>query len=326
MLVTPELNRRHQRFALLTSLLLTIGLAGLSRLLLGPWGWAALLLMPLVYWWLRRRTVRRMRVLQQPFDPEWEAALQSDVSFFRALTPEQQERFRQLVKVFLDEVPITGIRTDVDPRCRALVAASAVIPIFGFRHWEYKRLGEVLIYPNSFDEAYATDDLSERSILGMVCAGHLTGVMILSKPALIAGFQNARDKRNVGIHEFAHLVDQADGDIDGLPPGIPADTVGRWIDWIGQELGGEIQRGHHIDDYAYTNEAEYFAVLTEYFFESPALLQQRSPQIYAMLQEMYRQDTKRLLAGQPRGRRKRYPRNAPCPCGSGKKYKVCCRR
>ena len=61
-----------------------------------------------------------------------------------------------------DEVRITGIRTDVDDLCRLLVAASAVIPIFGFPDWEYARLGEVLIYPSAFGNGYRTDDEADR--------------------------------------------------------------------------------------------------------------------------------------------------------------------
>lgn len=89
-----------------------------------------------------------------------------------------------MVKIFLDEVRITGIRTEVDDTVRVLVAASAVIPIFGFHDWEYNRLGEVLVYPNSFDEKYRSSGTPAENTLGMVGVGHLRGVMILSKPSL----------------------------------------------------------------------------------------------------------------------------------------------
>ena len=74
--------------------------------------------------------------------------------FFESLPDPEKERFRQIVNVFLDEVRITGIRTEVDDTVRVLVAASAAIPIFGFHDWEYHRLGEVLVYPGSFGEKY----------------------------------------------------------------------------------------------------------------------------------------------------------------------------
>jgi uncharacterized protein YecA (UPF0149 family) len=78
-----------------------------------------------------------------------------------------------------------------------------------------------------------------------------------------------------------------------------------------------------LDAYAYTNEHEFFAVLAEYFFTSPASLQRRDPALYALLRELFHQDTRSLLplAPRPSGG---LGRNAPCPCGSGKKYKHCC--
>lgn len=267
-----------------------------------------------------------MLVMGQPFPRVWEGILQSRVAYFNALDEEQKERFRQLVKIFLDETRITGIRTDVDEVTRVLVAASAIIPIFNFDRWEYSRLGEVLIYPDSFDENYQIDEDSGPDTLGMVGTGYLSGVMILSKPALVAGFEIAGDKRNVGIHEFAHLVDQADGSIDGIPPGVPADVARAWIQWVAKELAHPPARSSHINTYAYTNEAEYFAVLVEYFFEAPGILQQKNPRVYDMLEKLIRQDTAAFLSGMPRFRARRIGRNKRCPCGSGNKYKKCCLR
>lgn len=323
MLVTNADNRRNYSIALGVSIPLAVFAIGLAFRF--P---IALTLLPLaggLFYWIRHETRRRLKIMASPFPETWEATLQTKVGYFRALSEEQKVRFRNLMKVFLDEVQITGIQTDVDETTRALVGASAVIPIMGFDDFEYSRLGEVLIYPGSFDNQYQTEADGDANILGMVGTSHLSGVMILSKPSLIAGFQNESDKRNVGIHEFAHLVDRADGDIDGVPPSICSETFEPWVRWVGDELKREATHNEHIDDYAYTNEAEYFAVLTEYFFENPALLQQKNPDLYQMLRKMYHQDTKKLLANLPK-RRGRIGRNSPCPCGSGEKYKKCCRR
>lgn len=326
MLETKASDRSNRRFALVLATIIAAAVVAVA--LVSPVFLFGLPLAPLAYWWWRQRTVRRIKVIAAPLASELEIALDQNVAFYRALDPEGRERFRNMVKVFLDETPITGIRTDVDTTTRALVAASAIIPIFGFDDWEYSGLGEVLIYPNAFGEDYSTEgenDQIQRRTLGMIGVGHLSGVMILSKPDLLSGFANPEDKRNVGIHEFAHLVDKADGSVDGLPPGVNFSTAGPWIQWIGEELKNKPAGRHHIDDYAYTNEAEYFAVLTEYFFEAPDVLQSKAPKIYDMMQQMYRQNTRSFLSNVA-ARPKRIRRNAKCPCGSGKKYKHCCRR
>jgi len=321
MIVTPEIDRRNR----VAALLVAASVLGISLALSFVSGWMLLGLafVPIVYVWMRRRTRRRLRLMARPFPDSWHSVLVSDVVFYRSLNPDERIRFQQLVTIFLDETRITGIRTDVDEQTRLLVAASAIVPVFGFDDWEYAGLGEVLVYPNAFGEEFRTDARAERNTLGMVGAGHLSGVMILSKPDLISGFTNPEDKRNVGIHEFAHLVDKADGSIDGIPAGIPAAAVRPWIQWVGEELQSTKRGRHHIDDYAYTNHAEYFAVLTEYFFEAPDVLQKKNPQLYELMQAMYRQDTRRFLSTPKR--RRRIGRNAPCPCGSGKKFKRCCR-
>ena len=320
MLVTQEAQRRNRWQALVASLLTALAAALLGWL--SPVLWLLLGLSPVAYWWVRRRCVRRMAVMQQPFPDEWEKILRERVTFFTALDHARKVRFRQLVQVFLDEVRITGIRTEVDDTIRMLVAASAVIPIFGFHDWEYHRLREVLIYPDAFDDAYRTRGGSDEQILGMVGLHHLSGVMILSKPALLAGFAPQPGTHNVGVHEFAHLVENEAGEY-GLPPEVPWMAVRQWVRYVARELTHPSSRRTRISAYAYTNEHEFFAVLAEYFFTAPERLQRRDPALYALLRDLFHQDTGALLSLAP-GRRLGIGRNAPCPCGSGKKYKHCC--
>jgi len=320
MLVTPEAHRQNRRQALVAA-----GFVALAASLLGSLSsalWFLLVLSPLTYWLLRRRSLRRAAVMQHPFPDRWEQILRIHVAFFEALSDPDKARFRQLVKIFLDEVRITGIRTDVDDTIRILVAASAVIPIFGFHDWEYHRLREVLIYPDAFDDAYRTTGGSEEHILGMTGLRHLSGVMILSKPALLSGFDHQSGKQNVGIHEFAHLVEKEAIEY-GLPPEVPWMAVRQWVRYVDRELGHPSKHGARFSDYAYTNEHEFFAVLAEYFFTSPESLKHRDPALYKLLRDLFHQDTGSLLPVMPR-RRAGFGRNAPCPCGSGKKYKACC--
>jgi Mlc titration factor MtfA (ptsG expression regulator) len=151
---------------------------------------------------------------------------------------------------------------------------------------------------------------------------HLSGVIILSKPALLAGFDHPSGHHHVGVHEFAHLVEREAREY-GLPPEVPWMAVRQWVRYVAQELDQPARRRGRVDAYAYTNEHEFFAVLAEYFFTSPASLQRRDPALYALLRELFHQDTRSLLplAPRPSGG---LGRNAPCPCGSGKKYKHCC--
>ena len=320
MLATPEGNRNNRRCA--------VGVVALMIAACGVAGWFAppllvlLALCPLVYWLLRRRCLRRLAAMRRPFPPHWEQILRSRVAFFQALDEQGKERFRNMVKVFLDEVRITGVRTEVDDVVRVLAAASAAIPVFGFQDWEYRRLGEVLVYPASFGEGYRTKGGPDENTLGMVGLKHLSGVMILSKPALLAGFDDRSGPRQVGVHEFAHLVEEEEA-AAGLPPEVPLGVVREWVQYVARELAHPQRNRSYINDYAYTNEHEFFAVLSEYFFKSPDILREKDPKLYQMLRDMFHQDPGALFQSAA-DRRRRVDRNSPCPCESGKRYKDCC--
>jgi len=280
-------------------------------------------------WTLTMHKVRRRReILSRPFPVEWEGVLQKDVAFFRALAPEEQVRFRKELMIFLAEKRITGIQTAIDTRTRVLVGASAVIPIFGFSDWEWDQINEVLVYPNRFGKNFEIAGGDGRHTLGMVGTGAMNRIMILVKPDLIQGFKNAGDKRNVGLHEFAHLVDKSDGVIDGVPGvGLAREAVGPWIELVRRKMQ-EIDDGESdLNRYALTNEAEFFSVATEYFFERPGIMERKHPELFDMLQKVFRQNMKSRVLDLRReieaGQRK-FGRNSPCPCGSGKKFKKCC--
>ena len=131
----------------------------------------------------------------------WHGLLTTHVAFYKRLDKEKQEHFRKRMQAFLDEVYVEGVDVGLTELDYVLVAASAVIPVFGFGDWQYNNLGGVLIYPNSFNKHLEYDENAEdKRILGMVGTGRFEGQMILSKKALHSGFSNKTDKLNTGIH------------------------------------------------------------------------------------------------------------------------------
>ncbi len=213
--------------------------------------------------------------------------LHDKVDFFNQLNEEQQATFISRVSYFLHTTRISpekGARI-TDEQC-ILIAASATIPLFHFHNWSYENLDEVLVYPGTFNEKYNTEE-ERRNILGMVGDGAMHRKMILSLPALMAGFEQHSDG-NTAIHEFVHLIDKADGEVDGVPEYlIPKNLIQPWIDEMHQTIK-EIRRDESkIRDYAATNPAEFFAVVSEYFFQKPRLLEKDHPELFVMLNEIY---------------------------------------
>ena len=282
-----------------------------------------------LYRFLTRHIRQRAMIRQTPFPAAWECILEQEVPFYQTLSPPDQAHFREEVHIFLHEKRITGINTSVDDTIRVLVAASAIIPIFGFPGWEWEHIREILIYPTSFGEAYQMGSAKEHTISGMVGSGAMTRMMILSKPDLLQGFQRHSDRHNVGIHEFAHLLDKSDGVVDGVPEvALPGRAIRPWLNLVQTEMN-KIRHGHSdINPYGLTNEAEFFAVVSEYFFENPVRMKQKHPQLYTMLEQIFHQDPQSRITHALKAmvNPKQASRNhhAPCPCGSGKTFQQCC--
>ena len=287
MLVTPEIDRHNRRHALTVSAVVAV-VGGAS-------GWfyppllVALVLAPVAYWLLRRRCLRRMAVARRPFPPEWQAVLERRVRFYRALDDAQKERFRQMVGVFLDEVRVTGVRTEVDDTVRVLVAAGAIIPVFGFEDWDYHRLGEVLVYPGAFDRGYQTEHAADANILGLTGLGHLRGVVILSKPSLLAGFADRPARRTSGSTSSPTSSNKRRWTAVSRRKSRPR-SCGSGSGTSPANSPTRRTGGAGISDYAYTNEHEFFAVLSEYFFGSPEVLRAKAPALYDLLRKLFHQD------------------------------------
>lgn len=149
----------------------------------------------------------------------------------------------------------------------------------------------MLLYQDRFNADYQTTG-DDRNILGMVGeGGALQSTMVLSKPALHEGFANDTSKGNTGIHEFVHLLDKADGATDGLPENLlEKEHVKPWLQLIHKSIH-DIKANHSdINPYGITNEAEFFAVVSEYFFKRPDLLQEKHPQLFTRLEEIFHQN------------------------------------
>lgn len=222
------------------------------------------------------------------FPKEWIELLLKNVPFYKSLDSEGKKLFEFKVAQFLANCKITGVKTTVDDLDKILVASSAVIPIFSFPEWEYINIDEVLIYPNEFDYNFETEGEGRR-ILGMVGNGPLEGKMILSKKSLHLGFQNETDKKNTAIHEFVHLIDKSDGTIDGVPSLLlEKQYVIPWIDLMRHKIDLiNKSKKTDINRYGTTNNAEFFAVISEYFFERPKLLKRKHPKLYEQLSSMF---------------------------------------
>lgn len=219
----------------------------------------------------------------RPFPHQWREMLVQHVAFYNRLNPLEKSKFENRVHIFLLNVQIIGINTEVTHLDRILIASGAIIPIFGFDSWHYSNLEVVEIHPDKFlipnTQQYAN---------GLVGWGAMEGKVKLSRKALIHGFYDNNDQKNVAIHEFVHVLDKQDGQIDGKLKKIMDEIdILPWLQIINNQIN-DIQQGNsNIRHYGTTNHAEFLAVVSEFLFESPEKMKTEHPELYRVLNEFY---------------------------------------
>ncbi|MBN1295507.1 zinc-dependent peptidase [bacterium] len=236
----------------------------------------------------QEKYIRRFLLLKHPFPESWRRILVDRVRFYRLLSPEDRIRFEQDVMVFLSEQRIYGIRGQaVAEDIRVVIAASAATLGFGIESWEWPTMRDILVYPTGFDEDYSID--RSHHLTGIV---HQQGPVIFSEEDLKMGYYASQTGYNVGLHEMAHVLDMADGAADGIPPGLSWMATAPWIRVMADRMQ-KLRKGECrkvLREYAGVNEAEFFAVAVEVFFEKPHILAESDPELFNLMRGYFRID------------------------------------
>lgn len=242
----------------------------------------------LYFWTATARYRRRRRLCAEPFPERWRELLERRLPFYRRLGAPERARFEDDVRIFLSEQRIYGVHgARVDDDVRVLIAGSAAMLGHGLPDWEWTNLRDVVVYPKAFDAEY--DPHAGGGISGMV---HAQGPILLSRRDLVHGFRRPKDGHNVALHELAHVMDFADGRADGVPGDIEWVATAPWIELVADRLRAMRRENGDkpLRNYAAENEAELFAVAVEAFFEQPAELAEKDPELYEMLVRYFNQD------------------------------------
>ncbi len=228
-----------------------------------------------------------MRMPDRDFPREWRRILEQKIEFYNRLSRTKKSDFEKRVHIFLLNVRMSGIDTEVTHEDRILVASGAIIPIFGFDNWHYSNLKEVEIHPDKF-----LIPKTDKMASGLVGWGAMEGKMMLSRKALHHGFYDQNDQKNVAIHEFIHILDKQDGEMDGVLEKVMNEVdIMPWLHIINMKMK-EIDAGSStIREYGAANKAEFLAVVSEFFFESPEKMKSEHPALYSALNSFYNPQT-----------------------------------
>jgi MtfA peptidase len=250
-----------------------------------------------------RKKGRRRRLRAQVIPATWGLILTRSLPLFRRLPPEDQAELLGHVQVFLAEKKFEGCGgLNLTDEIRLTIAGQASLLLLHRETDYYPQLSAILVYPSTYiahGERHLEGPIWEEG--GQQLLGHTQhrlGAIVLAWDAAKLGAANAADGRNLVLHEFAHQLDFEDYASNGAPVlATKADSV-KWARVMNREFkalraadAGGIPT--LLDTYGATNPAEFFAVVTEAFFERPVALRMRHPELYAELRRFYCQDPAR---------------------------------
>ncbi len=242
---------------------------------------------------------RRKRWRSQPLKPEWIEIIRHNVPYYHYLTVDEQTELHGHIQVFLHEKDFEGcgglVITD---EIRVTIAAQACILLLHRKADYFPLTTSILVYPHHYfarTSKHLPGGIVEEGIQGRMGESWKGGPIVLSWDDVLKGAANPHDGRNVVFHEFAHELDGESGAMDGAPP-LPKATMYRsWARVLSNEYKEllhnlELNHRHLIDSYGATNPAEFFAVVTEEFFEIPLQLKSHHPELYDQMSAFYQQD------------------------------------
>lgn len=244
--------------------------------------------------WRQQRLLRKHRI---PLHT-WEQAL-APVTVLRRLNHQERHRLRERVTEFLRDKTLNGAQgLYISEEMRVQIAAQACLLILNLDLDYYDGWHEIIVYPDAFvteHEEYDEAGVLHRTPHALDGESWQQGPVILSWRDAHPGAHPHGPGSNVILHEFAHKLDMLNGAANGMPPlhsdmSRPAWTAAFTAAF--NDLNRQLAHHRHttIDPYAAESPAEFFAVLTEYFFEQPQHLHRVYPEVYNQLKQFYRQD------------------------------------
>ena len=247
--------------------------------------------------WLIERKRRQIRA--RPFPPAWRDILRQRVPYVRALPADLQLQLKQHIQVFIAEKAFIGCAgLEITDEMRVTIAAQACLLLLNRPRGYYPGLSQVLVYPGSFVvQREHMDEVGIAHHARQVLSGESwsQGQVILSWYDTLEDAATPDDGQNVVIHEFAHQLDQETGAANGAPALARREHYARWSQVLGTEFNDLQARtsgrqASLFSDYGATDPAEFFAVISEVFFEQPQRMATEHPALYRELSQLYRLD------------------------------------
>lgn len=238
---------------------------------------------------------RSKRILaRSPYRPDSLRQTADGLPLLDRLDEPQLQRLIQLAMLFLHEKTVTGgSGFQPDAEVAQVIALQACLPILNLDLDWYGDWSTLIVYEDAFrhEEDFVDDDgVTHVGVRELAGEAWLQGPVILSWADILDDLYDPG--HNVIIHELAHKLDMRNGKANGYPPlpsGMPQTEWTTVMSAAFADLQDSPKPG--IDPYAASDPAEFFAVMSELFFDTPETILAVWPQVYTQLATFYRQST-----------------------------------
>ena len=248
--------------------------------------------------WRLLRKRRRRVISERPFPAAWRAILERNMPLYRRLPEPLKQQLHRRINLFIYDKSFYGFDgVEVTDEMRLTIAGHACLLLLNRDSADFSNFSSIYIYPSTFISNQKTFDGVVQRIGRQARLGESwqRGPVVLAWDSALRGARDIKDGHNVILHEFAHKLDDADGRVDGTPILGQRSHYVSWARVMTREFkrlrrrAGRGARGV-MDHYGATQPAEFFAVLTETFYEKPRQLKKHHPELYAEMQKCFQVD------------------------------------
>ena len=243
---------------------------------------------------------RRKKLFETELRPDWKNIIERNVKFYGFLSKDQKKTLNGLIQVFMYEKIFEGCGgIEITDEMKLTISAQACLLILEMDTDIYPFLRTILVYPHAYKARFQRR-LQDGSIVegrqARLGESWSRGQVVLAWDEILNDISNINDGQNLVFHEFAHQLDEETGSANGIPVSTNHPLYSDWKRIISKEYENLLQAvtsGQEtiIREYGATNKTEFFAVVTECYFEKPNELKDYSRELNELYYSFYQIDT-----------------------------------
>lgn len=245
------------------------------------------------------REYKRAKVKNLPFNHAWQQIIAQRMPYFKQMPISLQQQLQKHIQIFIAEKEFVGCNgINITDEIKVTIAAQACLLLLNRKTNYYPQLNTILVYPSAFVKkqiAQSADGIQYTRQVALSGESWGFGKIVLSWQDSLHGAELPHDGHNVVIHEFAHQLDQESGQANGAPILGKGQNYQRWSEIFSTQFSllrkqAAAGKPSIFDYYGATEPAEFFAVVSEVFFEKSVQFSHEHPALYQQLKDYYRVD------------------------------------